>query len=438
MIPISIRDLTAPSGQKVSGIVQINTTRSDSNIPITIVNGIEDGPTVVVLSGIHGSEYIPIMASQWLAKYLDPFSLHGSVILIHIANLPAYLGRTVYTSPADGKNLNRVFPGNPNGTVSEQIANFLVQEVYPLANRVLDMHSGDANEQLGPSYTAYYGKAGSPEVIQASKEMAIAFGLSLMVEFQWELRGNDTSKAIWAGSAAVVRDIPSIDVEMAPGMGTSNSDSINEAYKGVLRVMVYLGMLRTEAMPGGIDLGLPETREQQQLPQQKQQPCLVKERKLIEAPLGGSWVPLVDTGAFVSRGTSLGYITDFYGRKQIFEASAPSDGLLLIRYESPPVLLGDTLAVIAVLNASDEACERLKLDGLLDRHAREHVHALGNNLGLWQWAAATGWLMALCVSTCAFHGMRRRRKDGSYQHARVSAAADDGIQMVQKIDAHVV
>ena len=221
----------------------------ESSIPITIVNGILDGPTVLVLSGIHGSEYIPIMATQRLAKDLDPSTLKGSVILVHIANLPAYLGRTVYTSPADGKNLNRIFPGIQNGTLSERIANFLVQEVYPLANYVLDMHSGDANEQLGPSYTAYYAKAGTPEVIQASKSIAIAFGLDLMVEFQWELLGNNTSKAIWAGSAAVVRDIPSIDVEMAPGMGTTHSHCIDQAYKGVLRVMGYLGMLPSKAIP---------------------------------------------------------------------------------------------------------------------------------------------------------------------------------------------
>jgi predicted deacylase len=454
---ISIGDLTASSGQKISGNVPIHVPEDrstgiytcstcsnatiESNIPITIVNGILDGPTVLVLSGIHGSEYVPIMATQRLAKDLDPSALQGSVILVHIANLPAYLGRTVYTSPADGKNLNRVFPGNPNGTLSERIANFLVQDVYPVANYVLDMHSGDANEQLGPSYTAYYGKAGSPEVIQASKSMAIAFGLDLMVEFQWELLGNNnnnnnTSKAIWAGSAAVVRGIPSIDVEIAPGMGTSHSDSIDQAYKGVMRVMVYLGMLPRKA----ITITIPDTStrtvsgiDKDNVEEHKNhKPCLVKERHFIEAPLKGSWVPLVDTGTFVARGTSLGYMTDFYGRRKIFEAPAPSNGLLLIRYESPPVLEGDTLAVIAVLNASDPACERLKRDGLLDKH--EHEHALSNNLVLWQWAAATGWLVALGLGLGTFIGKRRRRKSGSYQHAHVSIGEEGTMDM----DARVV
>lgn len=105
----------------------------------------------------------------------------------------------------------------------------------PVLSSVLDMHSGDANEGLGPSYTytAYYGKAGSSRVIQASKDMARAFGLDLMVEFQWELdadNGNVTNKTIWDRSAAVSRGIPSIDVEMAPGRGLYDPTSIDQAY----------------------------------------------------------------------------------------------------------------------------------------------------------------------------------------------------------------
>ena len=151
---ISIGDLKAYPGQNVSGNIQIHmqapaggdtsnattsisaiasasasTTRTttSTDIPITIINGIEEGPTVVVLSGIHGSEYIPILTSQpLLAKTLNNSAElklnNGALILIHIANLPAYLGRTIYTSPADDQNLNHVFPGKSNGTLSEQIA----------------------------------------------------------------------------------------------------------------------------------------------------------------------------------------------------------------------------------------------------------------------------------------------------------------------------
>eukprot|EP01083_Nonionella_stella_P003796 10909_1 len=413
-----IRDLTASPGEKVSGMVTVNAKANVAggeeevapiDIPVTIIQGIneadedEHGPTVVILSGVHGSEYIPIMTPQKLARDMDPSipgSFKGTLILVHIANIPSYFGRTVYNSPADGKNLNRVFPGKANGTTSEQIANFLVEYIYPHADYVIDMHSGDANEQLYPSYTAYYGKAGSVDVIDKSRDIAVAFGWNLTVEFQWELDGN-MNNAIWAGSAAVVRNIPSIDVEVAPGMGTTHSYSIDQAYQGVLRVMIHLGMLQT--MPEDI----MEEKE-------RQPPCIVKERYFIESPVRGSWTPLIDSGTYVTKGTSLGYITDLYGRNHIHETLAPDDGLLLIRFNTPPVLEGDTVAVVAVLDTfNDKTCESLKAEGMLwNTNGRIGV-ASNDFLVLWQWAAVTGWLVALC--TFIIMEMKRRRILRGYQ-----------------------
>ena len=86
-------------------------------------------------------------------------------MIVHMANLPAYLGRTIYTSPADGLNLNRLFPGKATGSLSERIAYLLTSELYPLADAVLDVHSGDGNEDLRPSWTGYYAQAGSQDVI---------------------------------------------------------------------------------------------------------------------------------------------------------------------------------------------------------------------------------------------------------------------------------
>jgi hypothetical protein len=94
--------------------------------------------------------------------------------------------------------------------------------------------------------------------------------------------------------------------------------------------------------------------------QQQHQPCLVTERHFIKAPFMVSWIPLIDTRIFLQRGTSLGYITDMYGHNITHEVEAPIDGLLLIRFELPPVVKGDTLAVMAVLNKYDLVCGHLK------------------------------------------------------------------------------
>lgn len=435
---LSVGPLAASSGEKVSGNVPLNSAYPGENnstttaIPITIVNGMEEGPTLVVLSGIHGSEYIPILTTQRLANDLHPrVSIkRGAVIFVHIANLPAYFGRTVYTSPVDGKNLNRVFPGQSNGTLTEQIANFLVQAVYPHADLVMDIHSGDANEQLYPSYTAYYGKAGSHQVIQASRAAAMAFGTNLVVEFQWELSSeastSDPENAIWSGAAAVVRGIPSMDVEMAPGMGQTDADSIDQAYRGILRVMMHLGILSQEYALQHKGILKQDDDDDDEAP------CLVKDRQFIEAPMEGSWIPLIDSGTFVLRGTRIGYITDLFGKNR-FPVSAPEDGLLLIRFETPPVREGDTVAVVAALNNADPACDsfwKQSASGEIMHHHHESSDDQCNHLVLFQIMAATGWA-ALFFAALLVKRINRRRQqtDKATFHSCVTTKSTDDDEM---------
>lgn len=296
-------------------------------LPITVIVGKRHGPTLLVLSGVHGSEYAPITASQRLAQEIEPSSVAGNVLFVHITNLPAYLGRAIYTSPADGKNLNRLFPGKPNGSLSERIAFVLTDQIYPLVDAVLDMHSGDGNEDLNPMWVGYYGKAGNQQVIQQSKAMAFAFGFEYIVEFEWQL--TDPAKAIWAGSAAIAQGIPSIDVE-AGGKNVVNAAALAAIESGVRRVMTHLGM-STQRFPS------------------PPQPTIIRNRTSVTAPQDGSWVTLVQAGDPVAKGALIGYLTDWHGRK-LFEARAPHAGLVLLTLTAPPVRAGETLAVIASVN----------------------------------------------------------------------------------------
>lgn len=182
-----VGDLEADRGRKVSGRLEVapaeDGTDTGTFLPLTVVHGARPGPVLALVAGVHGSEYAPILALGRLQRLLDPAEVSGTVVMVHIANLPAFLGRTVYVSPGDGKNLNRVFPGVRDGTRTERIAYTLTEEVLARADAVLDIHSGDANENLRPSYTGYYAEAGGPEVIERSRQMALAFGLDPIVEF---------------------------------------------------------------------------------------------------------------------------------------------------------------------------------------------------------------------------------------------------------------
>lgn len=146
-----------------------------ADIPITIIQGRRPGPTLALVAGIHGYEYTPILALQRVRANLSPEALSGTVILVHVANLPSFLKRTIYYGPDDGKNLNRVFPGRPDGTLSERIAQVLTTEVIEKADYLIDLHCGDGNESLRP-YT-YWIVGGDAAVDAQSRDLALAYGL---------------------------------------------------------------------------------------------------------------------------------------------------------------------------------------------------------------------------------------------------------------------
>lgn len=320
-------DITAEPGTTVSGRLDVAPLGGDAGtfLPLTVVHGARRGPVLTLVAGIHGSEYAPILAVQRLRPLLDPAEIGGTVVLVHMANLPAFLGRTIYFSPDDRKNLNRLFPGKQDGTLSERIAHVLTEEVIVRSDFLMDIHSGDGNEWLRPSYTGYYAEAGGAEVIEKSRRMAIAFGLDPIVEFKGDL---DPDRAIWCGSAAVARGIPSIDVESGE-MGLIEDRTIAPIVDGVLSVMRDLGMAPGEPTP-------------------TENPLFIRERAYATSEHDGVWEPdpLVEAGQYVAKGARLGVVRDFHGNP-LAEIRAPAAGMMLILLGTPPVNRGETIAVIA-------------------------------------------------------------------------------------------
>ena len=131
-------------------------------IPLPIVvlkNG--DGPTALLVSGTHGDEYEGQVALSNLVKSLDPARIHGRVIILPAANYPAAMAG-LRTSPIDQGNLNRLFPGDANGTVTQQIAYYIEEELIPMADIVCDLHSGGSSLMYVPS--ALYRRLGARRV----------------------------------------------------------------------------------------------------------------------------------------------------------------------------------------------------------------------------------------------------------------------------------
>ena len=322
-----IGDVELEAGESYRGFLQVpeGSDGVSTVIPITVHNGSEAGPTVSLIAGIHGSEYSPILSMQEVAGLINPIELKGTLVIVHIANLPAFTGRTIYFGPNDLKNLNRSFPGDPQGTITERIAHALTTEVIDRSDYLLDIHSGDANESLRPSYSAYYAEAGGEEVISESRRIAVAFGLETIVQFAGDY--DSLNDAIYTSAQAVKRGVAAMDVESGE-LGIIDDSYIDPITDGVLNVMRELDMIAGA-------------------PAQPTNPLFISERARIYSEHNGIWYAdsLVKTGDYVNEGTRLGVITDYHGN-ELETIRAPDSGVLLILFGTPPVNEGDNIVVV--------------------------------------------------------------------------------------------
>src|ERR1041385_5587714 len=146
----------------------------DEPRPVISVTGAKPGPILFVNAGVHGGEYPAIEAVIRLGKTLDPKRISGTVILMPVLSLSAFQTRTPFVCPIDNVNPNRVFPGDPSGSYSEQMTHALIHEFVVHADAYVDLHGGDIPEALVPFVIC---RSGDDEVSKKSKAIAMAFGL---------------------------------------------------------------------------------------------------------------------------------------------------------------------------------------------------------------------------------------------------------------------
>src|SRR5690242_17862370 len=147
---------------------------NDEPRPVISVCGAKSGPMLFVNAGVHGGEYPAIEAVIRLSKTLDPKKISGTVVLMPVLSLPSFRARTPFVCPIDKVNPNRVFPGDPAGSYSEQMTHALIHEFVDHADAYIDLHGGDIPEALVPFIIC---RAGDDEVAKKSKEIAMAFGV---------------------------------------------------------------------------------------------------------------------------------------------------------------------------------------------------------------------------------------------------------------------
>jgi predicted deacylase len=315
---------SARRGEKASGWIEVPAgVDAGTRIPVSVVHGARPGPVLALVAGTHGYEYTSVLALPRVLARLEPARMSGSVILVHMANPPSFYGRRIYYGP-DGKNLNRVYPGQADGTVSDRIAHALTREVIDRATHLADMHCGDGNESLRP-YT-YWQVSGDGALDEAGRQMALAFGLGhIVIDTE---RPRDPLRSVYTSNTAVLRGKPAITTESG-GMGLTDEASVGAQERGALGLAAHLGIMEA-----------PSVRVEN--------PVWIDRGEVLRAPVTGVWQPVVDKMHNVAQGALLGRIHDPFGRV-LHEVRAPFAGELLYVVATPPVSEGEPLAMVGRL-----------------------------------------------------------------------------------------
>jgi len=314
----TIGTVTAQPGSVASGELTID---EGARIPFSIVNGTKSGPVLALIAGVHGQEYTPVLALQRLRTAIDPATLTGTVVMVHVANMPSYTARTIYYSPVDRKNLNRVFPGRADGTLSERIADRITREIIARATHVVDIHSGDGNESLRPY--VYWITTGPPEVAEISRKMALASGFDHIVIDRG--RPTDPAASVYLTNTAILRGKPGLTVESG-FLAVSDEASIVRIEHAVAGWLKLLGMRATGPDPTA-------------------HPIWIDRSEVLTSKFTGIWYPMVERGHTVAEGTLVGRVTDFFG-KTLQEIRAPFGGEVLYVVGTPAMNEGEPVGFI--------------------------------------------------------------------------------------------
>ena len=253
--------------------------------------GAHDGPHVALIAGIHGCEYSSIAAVNRFMSELETAQLSGSITAVPIVSMESFRQRSPFVVPADGKNLNRSFPGSYDGTYTDVL---------------LDLHGGDLVEALEP--LAIYDASPHEE---RTRGIALAFGLPYVVRQEVDesgLGGMTSTAAAQAGIPAVIAE--------AGGCGQLEDAATTLLVDGVRNVLRHLEMLPGDPAP-------PRSR-------------LVGKFVWFRASQDGWWQPEVAAGDEVAEGQRVGTLRTLYG-DVVEELHASSDGVVLFLTTSPAV-----------------------------------------------------------------------------------------------------
>ncbi len=305
-------------GTKENGWLEFKYRNSGEPIrfPVGTIYGAKDGPSLVVLGGMHGCEFCGIEAAIRLFNEVDPEKLCGTLKIGTIYNMPAHVNSAGFVVPQDGKNPMSTFPGNVLGTFGEAMAFYFDQEVLSKADYFVELHGGDIPEALTPFNR--WVDTGNPEQNAKGKAMAVAYNIPLVVRDPYE--ENLPPNAAYIITAG--RGKPAILCESGQ-QGILDMKYVNIHLTGLRNILIHLGML-----PGT----LVNTAKR----------SFLENYTFVRTDQTGLWYTDYQCGQEVKQGQLIGYVRGYFG-EPLAEVKAPIDGVLTCIRTSPNIRPGNVI-----------------------------------------------------------------------------------------------
>lgn len=319
---LQVGTASAALGERVAGFLQCgeDVAGNTYEIPVHIVRGTKAGPTLWAQGACHGDEYDGTLALLKLLSEINPETLAGSLVAVPAVNIAAFLNGT-RASPLDGKDLNRHYPGDANGTYTDRLAHLLHEEVSRVADAFIEHHGGGNSHDV-VYYTLYCSNPGPTE---QARDMCDAMGAPIVWGSSDEWLKNSLFHRLHG------KGIPAVLLECG-GEGSLHPQNVQDHYDGLRNLMIHLGM-----MPG-------------------QEPRNVKpvEHRVTQADFffsqSGGLVELkVRRGDVVEKGQPLATITDLNGHVRETVRSEVERGIILAVRTYGTVPAGGSIALIGRL-----------------------------------------------------------------------------------------
>lgn len=344
-----IADQTIRPGEKWQGNLVIG--EGEFSLPAAVLHGKQPGKTILLTAAVHPGEYVGVETAVELSRELDIEKVQGTIVIVKVIRPDEFEQRAGSNGLEDGKNLNREFPGDPEGTKTQRLASAIEKELFCKADYYIDLHSGDAYEELTP-YVYYAGKA-EKETVEISRKMAQHVDVPYMV------RSNVASGGAYNYAAGC--GIPSILIERG-GMGRWNREEVQSNKRDLKNILRYLGIYQAQ-------------REFWM-----HYPMEVTDVVYQSSSQSGLWYPEKKPGDMFREGERLGWVTDYEGNT-LETSYGEYDGVILYQTGSLQVTKeGPMIAYGRIAYEKDDRKEKIasywtKRSSDFKEQRREELHS---------------------------------------------------------------